>query len=75
MNILVYHNLNYNGHLENGRQRNGTESLFTRCCDPYFLPRPARLDAHTSQVLMAADVPWRARPYMLRTFLGSANPS
>ena len=42
--------------------------------------RPARLDAHVSQVLMAADAPWRARPYMLRpyvlrTYLGSANPS
>ena len=37
-------------------------------------------DAHASQVLMAADAPWRARPYMLRqyvlrTYLGSANPS
>ena len=47
---------------------------------PAFLPRPARLDAHASQVLMAADAPWRARPYMLRpyvlrTYLGSANPS
>ena len=68
------------GHLENGRQRNGTGSLFTRCCGPCFWPRPARLDAHASQVLMAADAPWRARPcmlrpYVLRTYLGSANPS
>ena len=49
-------------------------------CGPCFLPRPARLDAHASQVLMAADAPWRARPYMLRpyvlrTYIGSANPS
>ena len=47
---------------------------------PAFCQRPARLDAHASQVLMAADAPWRARPYMLRpfvlrTYLGSANPS
>ena len=44
------------------------------------LPRHARIDAHASQVLMAADASWRARPYMLRpyvlrTYLGSANPS
>ena len=25
--------------------------------------------------VMAADAPWRARPYILRTYLGSANPS
>ena len=29
----------------------------------------------TATFLMAADAPWRARPYMLRPYIGSANPS
>ena len=39
------------------------------CQDP-----PGQMPTFLNNV-MAADAPWRARPYMLRTYLRSANPS